>query len=137
MTQLRRKMLEELQRRNYSEITTRNYLRVVADFAKHFGKSPASGTGLLDRNRIGAGGEGSGPHSGPPGRTEPSAIRCPGYLLFVRQGTLLRQSFDTKKLELSGGPTPVAEQVATSTQNEGAFSVSEKGVLVCRAERKT
>src|SRR6201981_1938819 len=33
-------MLEELQRRNYSAITTRNFLRVVADFAKHFGKSP-------------------------------------------------------------------------------------------------
>src|SRR5437870_5650458 len=33
-------MLEELQRRNYSAITTRNYLRVVNDFAKHFGKSP-------------------------------------------------------------------------------------------------
>jgi hypothetical protein len=33
-------MLEELQRRNYSAITTRNYLRVVSDFAKHFGKSP-------------------------------------------------------------------------------------------------
>ena len=33
-------MLEELQRRNYSGITTRNYLRVVADFAKYFGKSP-------------------------------------------------------------------------------------------------
>jgi len=33
-------MLEELQRRNYSAITTRNYLRVVAEFAKYFGKSP-------------------------------------------------------------------------------------------------
>jgi hypothetical protein len=33
-------MLEELQRRNYSQITTRNYLRVVADFTKYFGKSP-------------------------------------------------------------------------------------------------
>jgi integrase/recombinase XerD len=40
VTRLRRMMLEELQRRNYSAITTRNYLRVVADFAKHFGKSP-------------------------------------------------------------------------------------------------
>ena len=40
MTQLRRKMLEELQRRNYSEITTRKYLQVVTDFAQHFGKSP-------------------------------------------------------------------------------------------------
>ena len=33
-------MLEELQRRNYSAIMTRNYLRVVADFARYFGKSP-------------------------------------------------------------------------------------------------
>ena len=40
MTRLRKMMLEELQRRNYSEITTRKYLRVVSDFAKHFGKSP-------------------------------------------------------------------------------------------------
>ena len=40
MTGLRKMMLEELQRRNYSEITARKYLRVVSDFAKHFGKSP-------------------------------------------------------------------------------------------------
>jgi site-specific recombinase XerD len=33
-------MLEELQRRNYSQITTRNYLRVVSEFAKYFGKPP-------------------------------------------------------------------------------------------------
>jgi len=40
VTRLRKMMLEELQRRNYSASTTRNYLRVVADFAKHFGKPP-------------------------------------------------------------------------------------------------
>ena len=40
MTHLRRMMLEELERRNYSEATTRRYLRFVERFAQHFGKSP-------------------------------------------------------------------------------------------------
>ncbi len=40
MTQLRKLMLEELQRRNYSKTTTRTYLSVVRDFTKHFYKPP-------------------------------------------------------------------------------------------------
>jgi integrase/recombinase XerD len=40
VTRLRKMMLEELERRNYSEGTTRRYLRYVERFAQHFGKSP-------------------------------------------------------------------------------------------------
>jgi integrase/recombinase XerD len=40
MTELRRKMLEELQLRNYSPNTQRAYVRCVADFAKHFKAAP-------------------------------------------------------------------------------------------------
>jgi integrase/recombinase XerD len=40
MTELRRKMSEELQLRNYSSHTQRAYIRCVADFAKHFKAPP-------------------------------------------------------------------------------------------------
>jgi len=40
MTELRQRMLEELQRRNYSPQTIRAYLRHVAVFAQHFHRSP-------------------------------------------------------------------------------------------------
>ena len=40
MTYLRKRMLEELQRRNYSESTTRCYIRIVRELAKHLDASP-------------------------------------------------------------------------------------------------
>ena len=40
MTQLRKMMLEELQRRNYSQTTVNSYLKIVEAFARHFGRSP-------------------------------------------------------------------------------------------------
>ena len=40
MTRLRKMMLEELQRRNFSPTTIKGYLRSVEAFAQHFGRPP-------------------------------------------------------------------------------------------------
>ena len=40
MTQLRKRMLEELQRRHYSQSTIQHYVRKVEEFARHFHCSP-------------------------------------------------------------------------------------------------
>ena len=40
MTPLRRKMIEELQIRHFAPSTQKNYLSLVAQFARHYGRSP-------------------------------------------------------------------------------------------------
>jgi len=58
------------------------------------------------------------------------AYAAPGYLLFVRDETLLAQSFDADRLELRGEPTVVAEGVwGASTAAQASFSVSPTGTL--------
>lgn len=59
----------------------------------------------------------------------------PGYLLFLRERTLMAQGFDAGKLELMGEQFPVAEHVDRLPSNFffSLFSVSETGVLVYRS----
>jgi integrase/recombinase XerD len=40
VTRLRKTMLEELERRNYSQSTTRAYIHTVEDFARYFKRPP-------------------------------------------------------------------------------------------------
>jgi Tol biopolymer transport system component/predicted Ser/Thr protein kinase len=54
-----------------------------------------------------------------------------GYLFFMRENTLMAQSFDAGRLQLHGEPVPVAEHVAT-TGAIGVFSVSPSGALAYR-----
>jgi Tol biopolymer transport system component len=55
----------------------------------------------------------------------------PGYVLFVRQGTLLAQPFDAHQFQLNGAVVPLAESVPFE-RNAPAFSVSDNGVLTYR-----
>jgi Tol biopolymer transport system component len=54
-----------------------------------------------------------------------------GYLLLLRDQTLLAQPFDPGSLKLSGNATPIAEHIAINdATNVPEFSVSNDGVLV-------
>ena len=62
----------------------------------------------------------------------PSSNSDSGQVLFLRQGTLMAQPFDARRLEPSGEAVPVAEQVG-SFLDYGLFSASSNGVLVYRS----
>jgi len=53
-----------------------------------------------------------------------------GHLLFVRNGNLMSQAFDEKKLKLTGTPLPIAEQIRGEARGAAAFSVSSDGKLI-------
>ncbi|MCU1235578.1 MAG: serine/threonine protein kinase [Candidatus Solibacter sp.] len=63
----------------------------------------------------------------------PSSDLATGYLLFVREGTLMAQLFDSRKLELAGEAMPIAEGFAD--QGPAPFSASTTGVLAYGSSR--
>ena len=65
--------------------------------------------------------------------SDSQAIYADGYLLFMRQGTLLAQSFDAARLRTMGESFPVAESVTINPAlANAAFSASTTGVLTYR-----
>ncbi len=68
-----------------------------------------------------------------------NAIYTQGYLLFLRETTLIAQPFDARRLVLAGDAFPIAERIrtSTSTQPYGYFSVSENGALVYQTGAET
>jgi Tol biopolymer transport system component len=63
-----------------------------------------------------------------------NAMYAQGCLLFIREGALMAQPFDPRRLVLSGEAVPIAEDVDTvlNTGTVGVFSVSENGLAVFR-----
>jgi Tol biopolymer transport system component len=102
---------------------------------KHFlytasGRGSALGLGEIRVGRLGSGEvknlgvRGSRPEYSPA-----------GYLLYVREGTLLAHPFSPGSLELTGEPIPVVETVSSDERGDLAhFSVSQNHVLVYRSD---
>lgn len=66
------------------------------------------------------------------------AYVAPGWLLFVRQGTLWAQPVDLRQRTMRGEPAAVADSVAFEPiDGVGAFSTSDAGVLAYRPGRPT
>jgi serine/threonine protein kinase len=60
-----------------------------------------------------------------------NAAYANGYLLFVRERTLMAQPFDAGKAKTTGDAVPLAEEIDyLPNGNQGQFSVSQNGVLV-------
>ncbi len=66
--------------------------------------------------------------------TLPPGAGKSGYLLFVRDRSLMAQPFDAARAELSGDAFPVAEGVGYGNNGGGHFAASTNGVVVYRAE---
>ncbi len=56
----------------------------------------------------------------------------PGYVLFVRDKTLVAQPFNPSSIKTTGEPIPLAERVGTNSVGLALFSVSREGTLVYR-----
>ena len=59
----------------------------------------------------------------------------PGYLLFVRSGSLVAQPFDAASGRFKGEPFPVVEPVRTAPNGGADFSTSESGTLTYASGR--
>ena len=60
---------------------------------------------------------------------------APGFLLFIRQNTLVARPFDAAALKVTGEAVPIAEHVRLTLANSslGAFSASQNGVVAYRS----
>jgi len=57
----------------------------------------------------------------------------PGFLLYVREQTLVAQPFDAGTFELTGEPIPVGEGLGVDAVGLASFSISRTGVLALRS----
>jgi eukaryotic-like serine/threonine-protein kinase len=104
----------------------------VGRHASH-GQQMRDSEGNLEQRRIYLGDVASGKSRRLEATDSRAEYAAPGYLLFVREGNLLAQPFDGKKLQIVGDPAPIAERVRYHQPTAFAiFSSSQNGTLAYR-----
>jgi Tol biopolymer transport system component len=71
------------------------------------------------------------------GQANSNAVYNSGYLLYMRESTLMAQPFDEKHLAVTGEARPVAEHVLNVQSgffSLGVFSISNEGLLIYQAD---
>ena len=63
-------------------------------------------------------------------RAAPVAYAPTGHLVFLRDGRLLAAPFDLTRLELTGSPVVVVENVATTSYGSANAALAQNGTLV-------
>ncbi len=66
----------------------------------------------------------------------PALYASPGWLVFVRNGALMAQAFDVKRLEVKGEAMPLTQSNNNALIIGVPFSVSTNGVLVWQGDRR-
>ena len=66
----------------------------------------------------------------------PAIYAAPGWLLFVRNGALMAQTFDADNRELTGDALQITRPTADVSLSGIPFSVSDNGVLVWQGDRQ-
>lgn len=61
-----------------------------------------------------------------------NAVYAGGYLLFLRENSLMAQRFDLRSLVTRGDPVPVVDESRDSTGISDVFAASQNGLLVYR-----
>jgi len=61
------------------------------------------------------------------------AYAPPGYLIFIRDQTLVAQPFHAAKLKTTGEPFPIGEGLGIDNVGGASFSISQNGVLAFRS----
>jgi len=121
----------EVSKTDPSRLETSHRWPMFLPDGRHFIYLAANFTGQLENNGIFLGSLDSQEKRLVVSTSANAAYSEPGYLLYLRDKTLVAQRFDKRRYVLSGEPHPLSDEVAyTRLVNKAVFSATSEDILV-------